>query len=170
MTAIALSLSAAHGWASAQQDAEDVRDKPLDKVQRKLEGRGYAIVESSARENTQYWWNRDQDRCLQLHLKGGRVSHAKALDEKQCRNAGKHTRSHAATTPAARGSSSIVGMRASYLDDEMASRGFANKGGYKDADTSYTTWWNKSTRECVSVATREGRVDNMRTVSEGNCK
>lgn len=170
VAAIAFSLTASQGWAGATDDAEDIRDKPIDKAQSKLSNRGYAIVESNAQKQYQYWWNRGKDQCLEVHVKNGKVSHAEAADEKKCREAGKRTQSSADAAPAGHASSSIVGMRASYLDGEMAARGFTNKGGYKDQDTSYTTWWNKSTRECVSVATREGRVDNMRSVSEGSCK
>jgi len=168
-TAIAICLSAANGQASVQDDAADVKDKPLNKVERKLSGRGYEIVESSARGDYQYWWNRDQDRCLELRLKNDRVSRAEPRDEKTCRDAGKHSQSHASQAPA-HGSPGMVGMRASSLDSEMARRGFTDAGGYKDNDTSYTTWWNRSTRECLSVATRDGRVDNVRSVAEGNCR
>lgn len=163
-----LSLPAVHGWASASEDAEDIRDKPIDKVQSKLANRGYAQLGPGSQQ--QYWWNRSKEQCLEVHLKNNKVSHAEVVDEKKCREADKRAPSHAGAAPAAHGSSSLVGMRASNLDAEMARRGFSNKGGYKDQDTSYTTWWNKSTRECVSVATRDGRVDNMRAVSEGNCR
>ena len=61
-------------------------------------------------------------------------------------------------------------MRASRLDPEMKSRGFTNKGGYKQGDTSFTTWWNASTNQCVSVATQQRRVHKVKAISEGNCK
>jgi hypothetical protein len=166
--AVALSLATARSVAGPTDDAEDIRDKPLDKAESKLANRGYTMVGSDARQ--QYWWNRGKDDCLQVHVKNGKVSHAEVIDEKQCRNASRQHEQFGSPATAAQGTSGVVGMRASYLDDEMAGRGFVNRGGHKDRDTSYTTWWNKSTRECVAVATREGRVDDVRSVSEGNCR
>jgi len=64
----------------------------------------------------------------------------------------------------------LVGMRAGSLDTAMNSRGFTNKGGYKQGDTSFTTWWNASTNQCVSVATKQGRVHKIEAIFEGNCK
>ena len=169
---ILLCLAAAHGWAGATDDAEDIRDKPLDKAQRKLEGRGYEVVQSSAAQGLQYWWNREQESCLAVHIKNGRVTHAEAEDEKTCRHASKQTQSlsHSQPTrPAQQGISSLLGMRASYLDAEMESRGFQNKGGYQDAGAAHTMWWNRSTRECLAIATRDGRVDTAEIINEGNC-
>lgn len=64
----------------------------------------------------------------------------------------------------------LVGMRASYLDSEMIDRGYANRGGYKEMETSYTTWWNGSRSHCVSVATVNGRVETIETIAAGNCQ
>ena len=166
--AVALSIPAVQGWASAQEDAADIRDKPIDKAQRKLGGRGYQSVQSGTDDGMQYWWNRDQDRCLEVHVAHGRVTNAEVRDEKNCRKADKHAQSQAAR-PAQQGVSSLIGMRASYLDGEMESRGYRNKGGHQSAGAAYTTWWNGSTRECLSVATREGRVDTVEIINEGNC-
>lgn len=64
----------------------------------------------------------------------------------------------------------MVGMKAAYLDSDMESRGFKNVGGYQSEKTVYTTWWNAATEQCVSVATRQGRVDKIESIFEGNCK
>lgn len=68
------------------------------------------------------------------------------------------------------GLNDLVGMRASYLDSEMADRGYTNKGGYKEMETSYTTWWNASRAHCVSVATVNGKVETVETIAAGNCQ
>ena len=169
---IVLCLAAAHGWAGATDDAEDIRDKPLDKAQSKLSGRGYEIVQSNAAQGLQYWWNREQDSCLAVHIKNGRVTHAETENERNCRTADKHTQSMSqsrATPSRQQGISSMIGMRATYLDDEMASRGYKNKGGYQDGGAAHTTWWNGSKRECLAVATRDGRVDTVEIINENNC-
>jgi hypothetical protein len=74
--------------------------------------------------------------------------------------------------PAAGPSSSgdLVGMRAGSLDAEMAARGFKSVGGYQTADAAVSTWWNASSRECLSVETRQGRVAKAEAIAEGNCR
>ena len=74
--------------------------------------------------------------------------------------------------PAAGPSSSgdLVGMRAGSLDAEMAGRGFKNVGGYQTADAAVSTWWNASSRECLSVETRQGRVAKAEAIAESNCQ
>jgi hypothetical protein len=163
---VALSLGATQASASAQDDAEDIRDKPLDKVERKLSDRGYERVRAGG--GTQFWWNRSNEHCLEVHVNHDRVSHAEVRDEKQCREASKHGQSHAASS-SGHGFSSMIGMRASNLDGEMQSRGFAHKGGHQSNGASHTTWWNRSSRECLTVATRDGRVDTVQSIAEGNC-
>ena len=66
--------------------------------------------------------------------------------------------------------SDLEGMRAGSLDSAMQSRGFIHKGGYKQGGTSFTTWWNASTRQCVSVATEQGHVQKVKAIFEGNCQ
>jgi len=159
--------------SSAQEDAEDMRDKPIDKVERKLSGRGYERVGEGNHGKQQLWWNRDKERCLRLSLDGNRVGHAEVQDEKTCRNSAKHDGSrddgHSGNGQQ-RGTSSLIGMRASYLDDEMAQRGYRNVDGYKTGDTAYTIWWNKSMRECLSVGTKDGNVATVRSVGENECQ
>jgi hypothetical protein len=86
---VALYLATAPAWAGAKEDAEDIRDKPVSKADSKLGNRGYVMVGSGGAQ--QYWWNRDREDCLQVHVKNGKVSHAEVVDEKQCRNVSRDT-------------------------------------------------------------------------------
>jgi hypothetical protein len=126
-------------------------------------------VQPGGADGLQYWWNRDKDRCLEVHVQRGRVARAEVREEKQCRDAGKHAQVRA-TRATQRGFSDMIGMRASNLDAEMQARGFRNTGGYKRDGASYTTWWNGTARECVSIATRDGQVSTVESTGEGNCR
>ena len=53
-------------------------------------------------------------------------------------------------------------MRAGRLATEMAGRGFKNVGGDQTAGAAVSPWWNASSRECLSVETRQGRVAKAR--------
>jgi hypothetical protein len=64
----------------------------------------------------------------------------------------------------------LVGARASSADSELRTRGFSDKGGYKERDRSHVTWWNAQTRQCVDVVTRDGRIDSIQDIAEGNCQ
>jgi hypothetical protein len=65
---------------------------------------------------------------------------------------------------------SMIGMRASSLDTEMADYGYRNAGGYKEMEVSYTTWWNAARSHCVLVATIDGRVATLETVPSTECQ
>lgn len=65
---------------------------------------------------------------------------------------------------------SMIGMRASYLDSEMAENGYVNAGGWKEMDVSYTTWWNGSRSHCVQAATVNGKVESAQTVPASECQ
>ncbi|HEU0004494.1 MAG TPA: hypothetical protein VFS12_00770 [Terriglobia bacterium] len=57
--------------------------------------------------------------------------------------------------------SDLVGARASSGESEMESRGFRNVDGFKTGTTSYTIWYNNRTRQCIQVATADGRYDSV---------
>ena len=63
----------------------------------------------------------------------------------------------------------LVGARASSADSAIRSRGFKDKGGYKQGSSSYVTWWNAEARQCVQAVTRDGRIDRIESIAEGNC-
>lgn len=63
----------------------------------------------------------------------------------------------------------LQGARAAGADSDLRARGFTDTGGYKTGDTSYVTWWNASTRQCVNVATQNGRIRSIEAISEGVC-
>jgi hypothetical protein len=165
---LALTIPVSPAFASAKSDAEDIRDKPRDKVERKLGDRGYSLVSENRHDGSQTWWNRQADDCLEVYLSHDRVSRAEPKERKHCENAAQQNRSHQGA-PVAQGASGMIGMRANNLDAEMKNRGFRSTGGYQDGDTAHSTWWNKSTRECLAVATRNGRVDELKIIAEGNC-
>jgi hypothetical protein len=97
------------------------------------------------------------------------------VDKHRCKQEARETREKQKTAPQASGHGHInpadlLGTGASSLGSEMNSRGFRNTGGYKSDDTFYTTLWNSSAQQCVSVAVRQGRVDKVENIFEGNCK
>jgi hypothetical protein len=64
----------------------------------------------------------------------------------------------------------LVGARASSADSAFRERGFRDVGGYKQDNKSYVTWYNASTRQCVSAVTRDGRIKHIDSINEGNCQ
>lgn len=65
----------------------------------------------------------------------------------------------------------LVGERASSGESQMQSRGFRNVDGFKSGNTSYTIWWNGRTRQCIQVATADGRYDSVTDIGTNpNCR
>lgn len=57
--------------------------------------------------------------------------------------------------------SDLVGVRASSGESELRTRGFRNVDGFKTGSTSYTIWWRSQNRQCLQVATADGRYDSL---------
>ena len=55
----------------------------------------------------------------------------------------------------------LVGARASSADNALRDRGFQDVDGFKTGSTSYTIWWNGRTRQCLQMATADGRADSI---------
>ena len=67
--------------------------------------------------------------------------------------------------------SDLQGIRASSGESEMQSRGFRNVDSLKSGNSSYTIWWNGRTRQCIQVATADGRYDSLVDIgTHPNCR
>ncbi|MEN3110646.1 hypothetical protein ACFONG_02195 [Uliginosibacterium paludis] len=66
--------------------------------------------------------------------------------------------------------SDIEGMRASYGEQELRSRGFQNVSGGKSWNRGYASWWNDRANECVRVTTQDGRYEHVDVVAPGSCR
>lgn len=64
----------------------------------------------------------------------------------------------------------LKGARASSGEAELTSRGFRIVDSYKSGGSSYTIWWNGSTRQCVSVSTYDGRYNWIGDTQNQNCR
>jgi hypothetical protein len=63
----------------------------------------------------------------------------------------------------------LVGARGSSADGELRARGFVDKGGYQQAGRAHSMWWNAGTRQCLNMTVRDGRVERLEPIAEGNC-
>ena len=132
-----------------------------------MASRGFENVGGYKSEGTSYttWWNASTQQCVSAATREGRVDEILSIDKSECTKQAKR-----AAQPEKINLDDMVGMKAAYLDSDMESRGFRNVGGYQSEGAAFTTWWNASTKQCVSVATRQGRVDKIESIFEGNCQ
>ncbi|HEX7854796.1 MAG TPA: hypothetical protein VF503_13990 [Sphingobium sp.] len=63
----------------------------------------------------------------------------------------------------------MVGARAGQAEGELQRRGYRNVGGAKGDDRSYTYWWNDNRRQCVSIATMNGRYSSVTPTTAPDC-
>lgn len=63
----------------------------------------------------------------------------------------------------------LVGARAGQAEGELYRRGYVNTGGSKGDDRSYTNWWNASRRQCVTIATMDGRYASVTPTTPPDC-
>lgn len=64
----------------------------------------------------------------------------------------------------------MVGARAGQAEGELQRRGYRSIGGEKGDDRSYTFWWNADRRQCVTIATMEGRYSSITTSPAPDCE
>lgn len=63
----------------------------------------------------------------------------------------------------------LVGARAAGAEQDLESRGWVVTDGHKGASSAFTYWWNPSRKNCVMVATRDGRYDSITDVTPADC-
>lgn len=64
----------------------------------------------------------------------------------------------------------MVGARAGQAENELQRRGYVNTGGSDGDDRSYTNWWNASRRQCVTIATMDGRYASITPTTAPDCR
>jgi hypothetical protein len=64
----------------------------------------------------------------------------------------------------------MVGARAGQAESELQRRGYRNVGGEKGDDRSYAYWWNADRRQCVTIATSNGRYNSVTPTSAPDCR
>ncbi|VXD07913.1 conserved exported hypothetical protein [Sphingomonas sp. T1] len=76
------------------------------------------------------------------------------------------TIAHAQST----GLEDMVGARAGQAEMELQRRGYVNIRGEQGDDRVYTYWWNADRRQCVSIATMEGRYNSIQPTTSPDCR
>ncbi len=64
----------------------------------------------------------------------------------------------------------MVGARAGQAESELQRRGYVNTGGQQGDDRSYTNWWNAARRQCVTIATMDGRYNSIQPTTAPDCR
>ncbi len=64
----------------------------------------------------------------------------------------------------------MVGARAGQAEGELVQRGYRNVRGEKGDDRSYAYWWNDRRRQCVTIATMDGRYASITPTTAPDCR
>ncbi|WP_380780026.1 hypothetical protein [Sphingomonas sp. R86520] len=64
----------------------------------------------------------------------------------------------------------MVGARAGQAEAEVRHRGYTNIRAEKGDDRSYAYWWNADRRQCVVIATMEGRYNSIQATTPPDCR
>lgn len=64
----------------------------------------------------------------------------------------------------------MVGARAGQGEQELQRRGYANIRSEKGDDRAYSYWWNDDRRQCVTIATMNGRYDSIQPTTPPDCR
>lgn len=64
----------------------------------------------------------------------------------------------------------MVGARAGQAEAELQRRGYAFVRSEQGDDRGYSYWWNASRRQCVTIATMEGRYNSIQPTLPPDCR
>lgn len=64
----------------------------------------------------------------------------------------------------------LVGARAGQAEGALAQRGYAFVRAERGDDRSYTYWWNAGRRQCVTIATMDGRYNSILATPAPDCR
>jgi hypothetical protein len=64
----------------------------------------------------------------------------------------------------------LVGARAGQAEAELRRRGYRNARAEEGDDRSYTYWWSEDRRQCVTIATMNGRYDSITPTTAPDCR
>lgn len=167
--AAGLALTATPAIAQTPAELADLMYQDAGWARQQVEQRGYRIVRSDARVGEHILWNASRNHCVELKVADRKVSSVRSIDRNVCTgNAQGDGAQGGGATPG--GFHDLIGMRSAYLDSEMQNRGFRNVGGLQGGGAARTTWWNAQRRQCVSVVTRNGQVDEIHAISTSSCR
>lgn len=74
-----------------------------------------------------------------------------------------------AATAQATGLEDMVGARAGQGELEIRRRGYVDVRAEQGDDRAYTNWWNAERRQCVTVATMDGRYSSIQSTLPPDC-
>ncbi|MBW6532635.1 hypothetical protein KZ820_17980 [Sphingomonas sp. RRHST34] len=63
----------------------------------------------------------------------------------------------------------LVGARAGQAEGELERRGYVKSGGSQGDDRSYANWWSADRRQCVTIATADGRYVSVTPTPAPDC-
>jgi hypothetical protein len=64
----------------------------------------------------------------------------------------------------------LIGARAGQAESELQRRGYRNIRGEQGDDRSYTYWWSADRRQCVAIATMDGRYNSIQPTTPPDCR
>lgn len=64
----------------------------------------------------------------------------------------------------------MVGARAGQAENELQRRGYRNVRAEQGDDRSYTYWWSADRRQCVTIATMDGRYNSIQPTTPPDCR
>ena len=67
------------------------------------------------------------------------------------------------------GLSDLVGARAGQAEGELQRRGYRNVRSQSGDDRNYGYWWNRDRRQCVVIATMDGRFSSISATTAPDC-
>lgn len=147
-------------------DVSDLVGARASSGETQLRQRGYKFIKSEKGDDRIWsnWWNRSTSTCITVETVNGRydaITKTMPADCNASNGNGNNGGGNGGGATAKVDVSDLVGARASSGESEMKSRGFRLVDTLKSGNTSYTIWWRQPSRQCIQVATANGKYDSL---------
>jgi len=146
-----------------------------------------------------YWWNKSKNQCVSVTTYDGRYEAIDKTSAKDCGKSGSNATGAAVAVgavaligalalathkhdkdksdrypPGSSGSTpyelrDLIGVKASYGERSLRSRGYKQKFGDGGNYGRWTYWWSKREDQCIAVTTYDGRYDSIVSAPDSSC-
>jgi len=131
-----------------------------------LRSRGYAHLGAmtSTERKWSYWWNSARRNCIAVATVDDRYASIISAPVDDCRKVESANASNPVTPAELR---DLVGVRAAGGEVQLQTRGYAATD--VGADRKWVHWWSAQRRQCVAVATVDGRYQSIISRADADC-
>lgn len=138
-------------------------------LDQEMANKGYVFIKTVKQADSafQNWYSARKNKCVTVKVFDGRVE---SIVDSMLEDCGKGNYSNNNNNDSDNeGFSSLVDMKAAYLDQEMKGKGYVFIKTDKVGNSAWQNWYNSRKNKCVTVSITDGRVVSVVNSTLADC-